>query len=121
MVFGVGGDGTCLAVALKTDVAVFVAFHSRVCPIAYAVLVAKGGIVMTFQFLGNALRTDVGQFGKFGQSPQTRTVSKVGVGHKDDGGHILEGYLTSLVGILEAVGTGGCCNHYSRTFAISAI
>ena len=121
VVLGVGGYRAALGIALQTYVAVLVALHAGEGPIAYAALVAQGGVELALQLLRHALRMDLRQFGHLGDAPEGGSVSQVGVGEQDDGRHVLHRQTACLVGKVEAVGRGRCREHYSRAFAVAAV
>ena len=121
VVLRVRGDSTLLRIALQTDIPVLVTFHTRVRPITHTAGVTDSRVIMTFQFLGHALRRDSRQFCQLRYPPESRSVCQIGVGHEDDRRHVLQSDLTCLVGKIKTIGRRRSGNHHRRALAVTAI
>ena len=120
MVLGIGRDGTRLRVLLQTTQNVGEALTTGNSPVAGTILGTHIGSPLALQFLGNVGRIDGIELGDLRQTEGTRAVGNIGIGEQHDRSHVLEGYLTSLVGSIEAVGRTGSSQHRHGALAVTA-
>ena len=121
VVLRVGGDGTRLVVLLQTAEDMLETFAARHGPVADARLrVAQVGCPAAFQLFWNVWRIDDGIVSQVWQLECGRAIGHVGVGHQDDGSHVLQCHLAGHVGCIKAVCWRGGCNDGHRAFTVSA-
>ena len=121
VVLGVGGNGTRLVVLLQATEDVLEAFASGHCPVAHTCFgIAEIRCPLALQFLRHVGRLDGRIVGKVRQFEGSRAVGHVGIGHEDDGRHVLQCHLGCGVGRIEAVGGRCGSNHRHGRFAVTS-
>ena len=75
VVLWIGGDDAPVGITFQTDIAVLIALHAWVCPIAYTTLIAQSRIVVTMELLGYALWLNNREFFELWNLPKACAVS----------------------------------------------
>ena len=104
VVLGVGRDGSRVGVLLQSTQDMGESLATRNSPVAGTILSAHVGSPLALQLLRNVGRIDGIELGYLGQFKGTGAVGDISVSQQHDRGHVLQRYLTSLIGSVEAVG-----------------